>query len=48
MNVCPTEAIKICGMNGRQSLCENRCVDCGECSYKACPVRAIFIDQDDF
>ncbi|HNW52779.1 MAG TPA: [Fe-Fe] hydrogenase large subunit C-terminal domain-containing protein, partial [Bacteroidales bacterium] len=33
--------------NGKAILYENRCVDCGEC-FKACPVRAIFIDQDDF
>lgn len=45
MNVCPTEAIRV--RNGIAILYENRCVDCGEC-FKACPVSAIFIDQDDF
>jgi iron only hydrogenase large subunit-like protein len=43
--VCPTEAIRI--RNGKAVLYENRCVDCGEC-FKACPVQAIYIDQDDF
>jgi hypothetical protein len=45
MNVCPTEAIRV--RNGKAILYANRCVDCGEC-FKACPVSAIFIDQDDF
>jgi len=45
MNICPTEAIRIRG--GKAILYENRCVDCGEC-FKACPVKAIYIDQDDF
>ncbi len=45
MSVCPTEAIRV--RYGKAILYENRCVDCGEC-FKACPVSAIFIDQDDF
>jgi Fe-S-cluster-containing hydrogenase component 2 len=45
MSVCPTEAIRV--REGKAILYENRCVDCGEC-FKACPVSAIFIDQDDF
>jgi len=45
MSVCPTEAIRI--RAGKAILYENRCVDCGEC-FKACPVSAISIDQDDY
>jgi iron only hydrogenase large subunit-like protein len=45
MSVCPTEAIRV--RAGKAILYENRCVDCGEC-FKACPVSAITIEQDDY
>jgi iron only hydrogenase large subunit-like protein len=45
MNVCPTQAIRIHG--GKAELTDNRCVDCGKC-YRACPVGAIIVEQDDF
>jgi iron only hydrogenase large subunit-like protein len=45
MKVCPTEAIRI--RKGKAVLSPNRCVDCGEC-FRACPVLAIIIEQDDF
>jgi iron only hydrogenase large subunit-like protein len=45
MKVCPTDAIRI--RKGKAVLAENRCVDCGEC-FRACPVCAIEIEQDDF
>jgi iron only hydrogenase large subunit-like protein len=44
MAVCPTQAIRI--RNGKANIIANRCVDCGEC-YKACPVSAIDVEQDD-
>ena len=44
MTVCPTQAIRV--RNGKAILIPNRCVDCGEC-YKACPVSAIHVEQDD-
>jgi iron only hydrogenase large subunit-like protein len=45
MKACPTEAIRV--KEGKAVLSENRCVDCGEC-FRACPVCAIIIEQDDF
>lgn len=45
MKVCPTEAIRL--RNGKSTIYEHRCIDCGEC-YKVCPVSAIYIEQDDF
>jgi Fe-S-cluster-containing hydrogenase component 2 len=45
MKVCPTEAIRI--KKGKAALSANRCIDCGEC-FRACPVLAIIIEQDDF
>jgi len=45
MSVCPTGAIRI--LDGRAQIKEGRCIDCGEC-YKACPVHAIIVEQDDF
>lgn len=44
MTVCPTRAIRV--RNGKARIIANRCVDCGEC-YKACPVSAIEVEQDD-
>jgi Fe-S-cluster-containing hydrogenase component 2 len=44
MSVCPTKAIRI--REGKARIIANRCVDCGEC-YKACPVSAIGVEQDD-
>jgi iron only hydrogenase large subunit-like protein len=44
MTVCPTQAIRV--RNGKATIIANRCVDCGEC-YKACPVSAIVVEQDD-
>jgi iron only hydrogenase large subunit-like protein len=44
MTACPTQAIRV--RNGKASIIVNRCVDCGEC-YKACPVSAITVEQDD-
>jgi iron only hydrogenase large subunit-like protein len=44
MTVCPTQAIRV--RRGKASIIPNRCVDCGEC-YKACPVSAIAVEQDD-
>jgi iron only hydrogenase large subunit-like protein len=44
MSVCPTQAIRV--RNGKAEIKANRCVDCGEC-YKACPVSAIDVEQDD-
>jgi iron only hydrogenase large subunit-like protein len=44
MTVCPTQAIRI--RDGKARIIDNRCVDCGEC-YKACPVSAIIVEQDD-
>jgi hypothetical protein len=44
MVVCPTQAIRV--RAGKASIIDNRCVDCGEC-YKACPVSAIIVEQDD-
>ncbi len=45
MNVCPTQAIRI--RDGKAELTDNYCVDCGKC-YRACPVGAIIVEQDDF
>jgi iron only hydrogenase large subunit-like protein len=45
MRNCPTEAIRI--RNGKATIYENKCVDCGEC-YKVCPSGAIYVAQDDF
>ncbi len=45
MNVCPTQAIRI--REGKAELKDNYCVDCGKC-YRACPVGAIIVEQDDF
>jgi iron only hydrogenase large subunit-like protein len=45
MRVCPTEAIRI--KNGKATIFENKCIDCGEC-YRVCPSSAIYIEQDDF
>jgi iron only hydrogenase large subunit-like protein len=45
MNVCPTKAIRI--RDGKAELKDNYCVDCGKC-YRACPVGAIIVEQDDF
>jgi Fe-S-cluster-containing hydrogenase component 2 len=44
MTVCPTKAIRV--KQGKAMILVNRCVDCGEC-YKACPVSAIGVEQDD-
>ncbi len=44
MTVCPTQAIRV--RKGKAIILANRCVDCGEC-YKACPVSAIGVEQDD-
>jgi iron only hydrogenase large subunit-like protein len=44
MTVCPTQAIRV--RKGKATIIANRCVDCGEC-YKACPVSAIVVEQDD-
>jgi iron only hydrogenase large subunit-like protein len=44
MTVCPTQAIRV--RKGKATIMANRCVDCGEC-YKACPVSAIVVEQDD-
>jgi len=44
MTVCQTQAIRV--RNGKATIIANRCVDCGEC-YKACPVGAIGVEQDD-
>lgn len=44
MSVCPTRAIRI--RSGKAHIYANKCVDCGEC-YKACPVTAIGVEQDD-
>jgi len=44
MTVCPTQAIRV--RKGKATIIANRCVDCGEC-YKACPVSAIAVEQDD-
>jgi iron only hydrogenase large subunit-like protein len=44
MTVCPTQAIRV--RKGKAIITANRCVDCGEC-YKACPVSAIVVEQDD-
>jgi iron only hydrogenase large subunit-like protein len=45
MNVCPTGALRV--REGKAILLAERCVDCGEC-YRACPVNAISVEQDDF
>lgn len=44
MIVCPTKAIRV--RKGKAMIIASRCVDCGEC-YKACPVSAIGVEQDD-
>jgi iron only hydrogenase large subunit-like protein len=44
MTVCPTHAIRV--RKGKANIIANKCVDCGEC-YKACPVSAIGVEQDD-
>jgi hypothetical protein len=44
MTVCPTQAVRV--RDGKAKIIDNRCVDCGEC-YKACPVSAIIVEQDD-
>jgi Fe-S-cluster-containing hydrogenase component 2 len=44
MTVCPTQAIRV--RKGKAIIIANKCVDCGEC-YKACPVSAIGVEQDD-
>lgn len=44
MMVCPTQAIRI--RKGKAHIYASKCVDCGEC-YKACPVTAIAVRQDD-
>jgi len=44
MTVCPTKAIRV--KQGKAKITANKCVDCGEC-YKACPVSAIRVEQDD-
>jgi hypothetical protein len=44
MTVCPTQAIRV--RKGKARIIINKCVDCGEC-YKACPVSAITVEQDD-
>jgi iron only hydrogenase large subunit-like protein len=44
MKACPTNAIRV--INGKAIITANKCVDCGEC-YKACPVSAIGVEQDD-
>lgn len=45
MRNCPTEAIRV--RNGKATIYENKCVDCGEC-YKVCPSGAVYVAQDDF
>ena len=45
MNVCPTAAIRI--KQGKATLNENACTDCGMC-LKSCPQQAIIVEQDDF
>jgi iron only hydrogenase large subunit-like protein len=42
---CPTGAIRI--RQGKAAIRHDWCIDCGEC-MKACPVNAIFVEQDDF
>lgn len=44
MTVCPTKAIRV--RLGKAKIIANKCVDCGEC-YRACPVSAIRVEQDD-
>jgi iron only hydrogenase large subunit-like protein len=45
MMACPTSAIRI--DSGKAEIIDERCIDCGEC-MKACPVDAIYVEQDDF
>jgi iron only hydrogenase large subunit-like protein len=45
MRNCPTQAIRV--RDGRATIYENKCVDCGEC-YKVCPSGAVFVAEDDF
>ncbi len=45
MRNCPTEAIRV--RNGKATIYENKCVDCGEC-YKVCPSGAVYVAEDDF
>jgi iron only hydrogenase large subunit-like protein len=45
MMACPTSAIRI--DSGKAVIIDERCIDCGEC-MKACPVDAIYVEQDDF
>ncbi|MEI3153796.1 MAG: 4Fe-4S binding protein [Odoribacter sp.] len=43
MNVCPTAAIRI--KQGKATLNENACTDCGMC-LKSCPQQAIIVERD--
>lgn len=43
MNVCPTAAIRI--KQGKATLNENACTDCGMC-LKSCPQQATIVEQD--
>lgn len=45
MRVCPTQAIRV--RNGKASIIENKCIDCGEC-IKVCPNKAIVPLTDPF
>ena len=45
MRICPTQAIRV--RDGKASIIENKCIDCGEC-IKVCPHQAIVPLTDPF